>query len=80
MVACVRPVRDISRLKSPHRMWVWLGCVCICMVIVYWIMGISSKLFGWEGIYMWISNQGMSGLFAMSMIWRYGDMFVGVGI
>ena len=55
------PISAMSRLKSPHKMYVWFGCAAIwlAIVILKWGMRrISSKC---VGIYMCIISHGRSG-------------------
>ena len=69
----------MSRLKSPHRMYVWFGCaeIWLVMVVLRWGMRrMSSKC---VGMYMWIISQGVSGWLFIFIICRYGDIFAGVG-
>ena len=38
---------------------------------------ISSKC---VGMYMWMNSRGCNGWLFIHIIWRYGEMFIGVGI
>lgn len=75
-----RPIKAISILKSPHRMYVWFGYVVICCVIVCFIIWMYLVSSGCVGIYMFINSHGCKGWFFILIICRYGDMFAGVGI
>lgn len=43
-------------------------------------MGIVGKSYACEGMYRFIRSHGWSGCFAIQIIWRNGDIFVGVGV
>ena len=55
------PISVISRLKSPHITYAWLGWELICLVLVVCMMGMRGKSFSCDGIYMFISIHGWSG-------------------
>ena len=70
----------MSRLKSPHRIYAWLGCALMWSVMVVWMVGMSGRSSAWEGMYILIRSQGCKGRLAMRVIWRYGEISTGVGI
>ena len=76
----VPPLSKISRLKSPARIIWWLGCWVTRIWICFWISCIRYKSWGWVGIYIFMIINGVSGLLLIIMVWRYGDMRLGVGI
>ena len=63
-----RPIRAISLLKSPHRMWVWFGCAVICCVISRFIIGMYLMSSMCVGIYMCIISHGDSGWLFITII------------
>ena len=70
----------MSLLKSPHRMYVWLGCIFIWLVIVFCMVGMRGRSSSCEGMYRLISSQGCMGWFVIRVIWRNGNTSTGVGI
>ena len=75
-----RPIRAMSLLKSPHKMWMWFGCAMVCCVISCFIIGICLRSSMCVGIYMCIINYGVNGWFFIMVICKYGDISAGVGI
>ena len=74
------PISAMSRLKSPHRMCMWFGCVVIWLVIAVLRKGMRWVSSMCVGIYMCMINHGRSGWLFIFIICKYGDMFAGVGI
>jgi hypothetical protein len=70
----------MSLLKSPSMMMLLRGLLWIWLNIVVWIMGIRVVSSICVGIYMCIKKYVGSGWFVIFIIWRYGEMFVVVGI
>ena len=75
-----RPMRAISLLKLPHRMYVWFGYVVIKVLIVCCIIGINLTFSLCVGMYRWNISCGCNGWFFIWMICKYGGMFIGVSI
>ena len=51
----------ISRLKSPHSVYMWLGWVVIWLVISFFMCGMRCMSSRCVGIYMSMISQGISG-------------------
>ena len=64
----------MSRLKLPHKIYVWLGCEFMWSVMVFWMVGMRGRSSSCEGMYMLMWSQCCKGRLAMRTIWRYGDM------
>ena len=65
-----RPIKAMSRLKSPHSIYAWWGWALMWVVMVSWMVGIRGRSSSWEGMYMLIRSQGCRGRLAMRVIWR----------
>ena len=76
----VLPCSNMSRLKSPASMVVWLGCCNMILWIWFWISGIRCASSRWDGMYMFRTIIGVIGLLLIIMAWRYDDIVLEVGI
>ena len=55
------PLSAISQLKSPHSVYIWLGCIVIWLVISFLRCGIRHVSSRCVGIYMCMISHGISG-------------------
>ena len=74
------PLSAMSWLKSPHSVYMWLGCRVIWLVISSFSCGMRRVSSMCVGIYMCIISQGSSGWFFIFIICMYGEIFVGIEI
>ena len=74
------PMSAISRLKSPHKICMWLGCLVIWLEISVLRRGMRWVSSTCVGIYKCIINHGRSGWLFIFIICKYGEIFAGVGI
>ena len=56
-----RPVSAMSRLKSPHKMCIWFGCVFIWLVIAVLREGMRWVSSTCVGMYICMINHGVRG-------------------
>jgi hypothetical protein len=73
-----RPIKAMSLLKSPHRVYMWSGWSLICCVIVCCISGMYGVSLTCDGILK--SKNGCNGEFFILIICKYGEIIAGVGI
>jgi hypothetical protein len=80
VVPCCLPIKAISLLKSPSRMMLLWGLLCMWLNIVVWIVGMRVMSSMCVGIYRCSKKYVGRGWFVILIICRYGDMLVVVGI
>ena len=72
---CCLPIKAMSLLKSPNKMMLFRGLLWMWLNIVVWMMGMRVMSSGCVGMYKCIKKYVYSGMFAILVICRYGEMF-----
>jgi hypothetical protein len=80
VVPCCLPIRAMSLFKSPHKMTLFRGLLCMWLNIVVRIMGMRVMSSMWVGMYRCIRKNVERGWFLILMIYRYEEILVVVGI
>ena len=70
---------NVSVKISPHDVYVIWVYIDLTSDVIF-MLGMSRISSTCLGMYMWIIDHGCNDWLFIRIIWRYGEMFIGVGI